>query len=202
MRTKFLLILMMLFMVQQGMGQKGKLKKGVYTSPGKEFQIDFPYLLGKPKLKEETKKKKLVALAISDDECRTFSLELHGPTGLSLEEWEEQSEVMKQFKKALPAATEISEIETLYGNAKVYRFSLPGMAPCVVITGEDGKWVQRQPDAKVGMTILKIEGSIYCFSYLISEDPPDMWGQGLDDINKELAKYINGFKILKPKKTV
>lgn len=202
MKRKLLLICMMLFMIQPGIAQKGKLKKGVYTSPGKEFQIDFPYLLGKPKLKEEIRNKKLTALAISDDECRTFSLELHGETHLSLEEWEEQSEVMKEFKKNLPAETETSEIETLYGKSKVYRFSLPGMAPCAVLTGEGGKWVQRQPDARVGMTLLKINGSIYCFSYLVSEEPFDLWGQGLDDIDKELTKYINSFKILKPKKAV
>ena len=71
-----------------------------------------------------------------------------------------------------------------------------------VLTGEGGKWVQRQPDVRVGMSILKINGSIFCFSYLVSEEPFDLWGQGLDDIDKELTKYINSFRILKPKKGV
>ncbi|MFD2518209.1 hypothetical protein [Salinimicrobium flavum] len=202
MKTNFLLLLMMVFMVQPLTAQKGKLKKGVYTSPGKEFQIDFSYLLGKPKLKEELKNKQLVSLAISDDECRTFSLELHGETDLSAEDWELQSPVMQEFKKNLPPGSKTTEIETVYGKAKVYQFSLPGMAPCAVITGEDGKWVQHKPDAKVGLTILKINGSIYCFSYLISEEPFDLWGQGLDNIDKELTKYINGFKLLKPRKAI
>lgn len=201
MRTKLLLILMILFIVQPILAQKGKLRKNVYTSPGKEFEISFSYFLGKPRLHEEYKGKELSALAIADDECRTFSLELYGSTALSLEEWEQQNTDFQSFKRLFSSSTSFSKIETVYGKTEFYEYVLPEGAPCMTLSndGAGGGWVKQKPDANVGVALLKIDGSIYCFSYAIAVEPPNMLSR-LESVDRELVKFINGFKILKPRK--